>query len=884
VKAGNGGRRAELDLVVQYAVTRVLSESSTLTQAAAGILESICQTLGWEIGMIWTVDRLDRVLRLVETWHPPDPNLAEFEAETWDLTFGSGEGLPGAVWASKEPTWVPDVNKDPRFARRSQAQRAGLHACLAFPILRGGDVLGVLEFFSTDVRQSDEHLLRFMAATGAQIGQFIGRKETEQLVLDSEMVKSAIIESALDCIITIDHEGRIVEFNPAAEATFRYWRSDVIGARMSDLIIPPSLREEHRAGFARYLETGEGPILGKRLELTGMRSDGTEFPVELTVTSVELPGRPPLFTAYVRDITERRHAEEERNQLASIVESSGDAIISTDLEGRILSWNAGAEKIYGYTRDEAIGQNVSMLVPEEDRNSSTDMFDRLEQGERIEHFETARMRKNGTRMDVSLNLFPIKDGSGQTVSLSSIGRDISERKRAEQQIAFMAFHDRLTGLANRAKFEELMEMAIARARRHGLAVAVLYMDLDNFKLVNDSLGHAAGDDLLREVAARLISLTRETDVVARLGGDEFLLLLSDLRRSADSPSGPSTDSAVLIAEAVASRINDCLSDPFVLSDTEFYISASVGVSILPLDAEDGRSLLKNADAAMYQSKKSGPGGYALFPARAGDPASALSLATRLRKAVENEDWLLHYQPIIDLLRGEVVGVEGLLRWQDAEHGIIPPGEFLPLAEEMGFMERIGDWVMKDLFRQATQWRGQGLEIYVSFNLSPRQLWHPELMENLLRRMNGSGVNPGDLVIEITESAAMADVDRTQQVLWNLRNGGLRFAIDDFGTGYSSLSRLRDLPVDILKIDRSFVRDVPDDDDAKTVVQAIIQLALSLGMAPLAEGIETEDQWRFLVDHGCRLGQGFYFTRPVPAADIEGLCGKATYQLDARRAG
>jgi EAL domain-containing protein (putative c-di-GMP-specific phosphodiesterase class I) len=308
------------------------------------------------------------------------------------------------------------------------------------------------------------------------------------------------------------------------------------------------------------------------------------------------------------------------------------------------------------------------------------------------------------------------------------------------------------------------------------------------------------------------------------------------------------------------------------------------VSILPLDAEDGKGLLKNADAAMYQSKKSGPGGYALFPARAGDPASALSLATRLRKAVENEDWVLHYQPIIDLLRGEVVGVEGLLRWRDAEQGIIPPGEFLPLAEEMGFMERIGDWVMKDLFRQAKLWRSQGLQIYVSFNLSPRQLWHPELMDNLLRRMNVSGVNPGDLVIEITESAAMADVDRTQQVLWNLRNGGLRFAIDDFGTGYSSLSRLRDLPVDILKIDRSFVRDVPDDDDAQTVVQAIIQLALSLGMAPLAEGIETEDQWRFLVDHGCRLGQGFYFTRPVPAEEIEGLCGEGIYQLEGRRAG
>jgi diguanylate cyclase (GGDEF)-like protein/PAS domain S-box-containing protein len=884
VRDGNGRNRAELDLVVHYAVTRVLADSSTLAQAARGILEAICQTLDFEVGQIWTVDPRRKVLRLLESRHAPQPELEAFVAETGHRIFASKEGLPGTVWASRAPTWISDVAEDPGFTRRTAARRAGLHAALAFPILQGGRATGVIEFLSAKVRKPDEHLLQLMAATGAQIGQFMGRKEVEQLVLDSEAEKTAIIESALDCIITIDHLGRIVEFNPAAETAFGYSRSEAIGAPMVELIIPARLRAQHAAGFARYLETGEERILGRRQEMSAMRADGSEFPVELTVFAIELPGKPTLFTGFVRDITERRRAEEDRSQLANIVESSSEAIISTDLEGRILSWNGGAQRVYGYTPDEAVGRNVSMLVPEDRTDELAGMLDQLREGVSIEDLETVRVQKNGARVDMALTISPIRNRAGEIVSVSSIGRDISERRRAEQQIAFMAFHDKLTGLANRAKFEELMEMALARARRNETAVAVLYLDLDNFKMVNDSLGHAAGDDVLREVAARLVSLTRETDVVARLGGDEFLLLLSDLRRSPEGEIAAHNDMAILLAESVAARINESLKEPFVLSHTEFFVSASVGVSLFPIDAEDGRGLLKNADAAMYQSKKTGPGGHALFPTTVDDPTSALSLATRLRKAVQNEDWVLYYQPIIDLVRGEMIGVEGLLRWRDPQYGIIAPGEFLPLAEEMGLMERIGDWVMKDLFRQASEWRAQGLQLNVSFNLSPRQLWHPELIENLLARLNGAGVDPGALVIEITEAAAMADIDRTQQVLSNLRNGGLRFAIDDFGTGYSSLSRLRELPVDILKIDRSFVRDVPANQDAITVVQAIIQLALSLGMAPLAEGIETEEQWRFLVDHGCRLGQGFYFRRPVPADQIPSLYGSAAFQLDSRRAG
>ena len=445
--------------------------------------------------------------------------------------------------------------------------------------------------------------------------------------------------------------------------------------------------------------------------------------------------------------------------------------------------------------------------------------------------------------------------------------DITEKKAAEERLAFLAYHDELSGLPNRHMFEELLNLALARAKRHDLGVAVLYMDLDDFKLVNDSLGHAAGDQLLKAVADRLREATRETDLVARQGGDEFLLLLADMERHGDSPVPEAGSAPQLVAESVASRVHDALQAPFELDGTEFYVSASIGISMFPDDASDAQTLLRNADAAMYDSKKTAPGGSLLYASDGTGSVSKLSLATRLRKAVQRRHWVLHYQPVVDLHTGEFTGVEGLLRWQDPRGGLIAPGEFIPLAEEMGLIEAIGDWVISELARQAADWETQGIHLEAGFNLSPRQLYQPNLVYRVLNHLEEVGVDPTRVVVEITESAAMTDPDRTQRVLWDLHERGMRLAIDDFGTGYSSLSRLKHLPVDILKIDRAFVRDVPLDQEAASMVRAMIQLADSVGMQPLAEGIETEAQWNFLVEQGCGFGQGFFFGRPVAAEEI-----------------
>jgi diguanylate cyclase (GGDEF)-like protein/PAS domain S-box-containing protein len=470
------------------------------------------------------------------------------------------------------------------------------------------------------------------------------------------------------------------------------------------------------------------------------------------------------------------------------------------------------------------------------------------------------VRPDGRIVWVRDRAFAFRDDEGQVIWEHGLLFDVTELKEAEARVAEMAFHDGLTGLANRELFEETLMLAVERAKRTHTLVAVLYFDLDNFKLVNDSLGHHAGDTLLTEIAERLRGCTRDTDLVARQGGDEFLILLADME----------TDLADDAIRTVARRVNEAMRAPFDLQNVEFHARGSIGISVYPRDANDTVELLKNADIAMYRAKRLEPGGYVFFAADADDAMERLSFATRLRRAVEDENWVLHYQPVVDLSDRRIVGAEALIRWRDASGGIVPPGEFIPVAEELGLIEAIGEWVVDEVARQQRAWREDGLELELSFNLSPRQLWTPRLAERLLERLRGAGVEPSTLMAEITESTAMADPDRTQRVLRDLHSWGLRLAIDDFGTGYSSLSRLKHMPVDVLKIDREFVRDVDRDVRLAGMVRAMIQVAQSLDMIPLAEGIETEGEYVFLRSNGCRLAQGFWFAHPMPADRLREL--------------
>lgn len=447
--------------------------------------------------------------------------------------------------------------------------------------------------------------------------------------------------------------------------------------------------------------------------------------------------------------------------------------------------------------------------------------------------------------------------------------------RARQDLEEIAYSDAVTGLGNRALFQRVLETAIGRADRRGTSVAVLYVDLDDFKLINDGFGHSSGDALLKQVGQRLQAVTRDGDTVARTGGDEFLILLEDL------DGGAYTSQALAqIAENTAARVHQSLAEPFVLVGETLHISASAGASLYPLDAHDAETLMKHADVAMYEAKRSGRGRFHLYASANDDAVGRLSLVSNLHRAVERDEFVLHYQPIVDLRSGAILSVEALIRWDDPDQGLRLPAAFLPAAEHAGLLPRMSSWVVAEICRQTERWQQQGIELPIAFNLPP-SLWQPSVLREILETLTAGSIPGERLVIEITESAAATGLDDITEAIGELRRRGVTVAIDDFGTGHSSLARLTRLPVSTLKIDRSFIAEATQAPEDALLVKTIIQLARNLRMEPIAEGIETEHQRRFLLDLGCTRGQGFLFSPAVPADEIARLLATAN-DLTPRR--
>ncbi len=668
----------------------------------------------------------------------------------------------------------------------------------------------------------------------------------------------------------VDH-APMIDVGPRIEDLFGLSRHEwLVDARSWEAAIHPDDRTRVLAESDASVATGT-PF---RTEYRVLHRDGrTVWIREEAVLVHDEDGHPVHWLGLMLDISQRVQVQHElevaHSQYGALVEQI-PAIVYIDIVDEQMSTSYVSpqiERLLGVTQQEYIDNPAlweSMLHPD-DRDAAMATYLRGRGSGQPFVYEYRLIARDGREVWFRDSAIVLPGDEGRPGLIQGVMLDITESKAAEAQLAYLAYHDKLTGLPNRAMFDELLGLALARARRNDLGVAVVSVDLDNFKLINDSLGHEAGDALIGQLAERLRFATRETDLVARPGGDEFLLMLADLDLTPPMPGG--RDGAVAMAESVAVRVHEALREPFEIANTELYLTASMGLSVFPVDAADGLDLMRNADTAMFASKKAGPGGYVIHTVEAEDAMVRLSLSTRLRRAVEQRQWTLHYQPILELNDARMVGVEALIRWPDPTGGLVPPGEFIPLAEEMGLIEAIGDWVIEEICRQDTQWRAEGLILDIGFNLSPRQLWQNELVDKIISPLIVAGMDPRRITVEITESTAMGDPDRTVAILSDLHERGLRLAIDDFGTGYSSLARLRHMPVDILKIDRSFVRDVDADGNAGSMVSAMISLANNLGMTPLAEGIETEREWRFLSARGCELGQGFFFSRPVPADEI-----------------
>ncbi|HYZ80326.1 MAG TPA: EAL domain-containing protein [Solirubrobacteraceae bacterium] len=636
------------------------------------------------------------------TWYRPEPNAraASLTGESWrtdDALFAKLEGSGGRPYG----------------------------------------IISVDEPYS-GLRPDDQQLV-MLSALAAHAALAIESSRQMTALAESLARHRAVIASTLDCVVAADEDDRLIEFNPAAERAFDYLAKDVLGREVADVLVPPANRDFYRSLARRIRDNPDSSLLDRRIEATAMRSDGSEFPVELTVARVEGSG-------------------------------------------------------------------------------------------------------------------------GLGPSFYGILRDIGERRRGEEQLAYLAYHDALTGLPNRILVEQEIDLALARARRAGGAAALMFVDLDDFKEVNDRLGHAAGDRLLAGVSARLRGVLRDSDVLARQGGDEFLVLLGDL-----------SDDPTAAAESVGGKLLGALEEPFVVAGTEVRTGASIGISLYPDDAADTEALLRHADVAMYRAKAAG-GGRLVFHQRSDTLSSRRSsLTSQLRSAIAAGEMELHYQPVWSLTPARAIsGLEALLRWRHPEKGLLGPDAFMDLAEQSTAGDAIMGWVLEESCRHARAWRAENLVPLIGINVSPHQLRAPDFATRLAAQVAAAGVSPGSIALELTESAWSVDSTETLEVIEDLRDAGFPMALDDFGAGYSSLSRLLDLTFDVIKVDGRLLAGVPGDATAVKLLLAVFDVGAACGTDIIAGGVQTEAQLEFLLAHGISHAQGSALGEPMQAEELTPL--------------
>lgn len=704
-----------------------------------------------------------------------------------------------------------------------------------------------------------------------------------QSLRDSEQRYRMLAESISDVIFSTDNRLVTNYVSPSVESVLGYEAEWIIQQGWNSAVANPQQLTDFYALIARIrkvldkpqeLAALRGEIPTQLFVFDCLRADGRKIPVELRLVLVwDENGTFEGVLGVGRDISQQRRAEKDLRMAATVFEHSTSAILITDPAGYIVQVNEAFARVSGYEASQVLDQLPTMLTVDGSQEAQLRQIlkDLNETG--TWEGEICLRRRDGEEYPAWVGITAVVDDEGDLASYVCFFSDISERKASEQRIHRLAYYDALTHLPNRTLFQDRLHSALQHAQHQQAWVVLMFLDLDRFKPINDSLGHAAGDRMLQEMATRLLACVAEDDTVARMGGDEFTLLLQP---------GATREIALNRAIHVADQILNSLVTPFVLEGREFFVTASIGIALSPQDGNELSQLMKNADTAMYHAKERGKNNFQFYQADMNATAlERLELESDLRHALEQQEFTLYYQPQFSGDGKRLTGAEALLRWRHPRRGLVPPNDFIPVLEELGLVVEVGDWVLAEACRQLKSWHMTRVRVpKVSVNISARQFSDGQLGKRIARMLSETGLPPACLELELTESILMREVNEALQMLAGLKKLGLSIAVDDFGTGYSSLNYLKQFPIDVLKIDRTFVDGLPAGEQDAQIARAIIAMAHSLNLAVIAEGVETHEQLEFLREHGCDEVQGYLFGRPMPASQFEAqFSNDALFMLD-----
>ena len=841
-------------------IVRCKSEMELFEQACRHVIEFGGISAAW-IGMIdGTNQQIIPVVKFGEHSAFLD-SLKMTSDKNVPLSCGSTEQaihLDQAIWHQNL-----DAIENPQPWYQTK-KAAGIAASASLPLHRANQVIGAFTFYSTEADVFDDEVQRLLSEIVADLDYAMNNFANEAARHESELALSknraylqAVIESEPECVKTIDSRGVLLDMNKAGLAMLEANSVEQVNEIGLKAFIAPQHLEAFMDLHQRVLNGATGTL---EFEIIGLH--GTRRWMETNSTRLlDSETGDASVLSITHDITARKRSEEQQRIAAQVFERSMEGILVTDANKKIIMVNKAFTITTGFTQEEAFGKKPSELINSgvHDQN----FYQKIADAVRLNGFwqgEIWNRRKNGEIYPELLSISTVTNEFNEVTHYTGIFTDLTVLKKSEQKLEFLAHHDPLTSLPNRVLLLYRLQHGLESAQRNQKQLALMMLDLDNFKHVNDSFGHLAGDDLLQQVAERLSKRLRKMDTVARLGGDEFTLVLTDISDVED-------------AGRLAKIIIDDLSEPFHLNAYgEVRIGASIGISLFPENSDTPEILLQQSDTALYLAKSQGRGRYAYFTEDLTAAARARTdLEARLRKSIINNDLRLFYQPQVDIISGKIVGAEALVRWQDPVHGLVMPIKFIPFAEENGLILKIGEWALQEACRQGKQWQDAGLpNISIAVNVSPHQFMQSKLDVLVTGILLETGYPAEHLELELTESALMAREADAIRILHKLRALGIRLAIDDFGTGYSSLAYLKRFPVDVLKIDKSFIDDIPNSNGDIGIATTILAIGEKLGFKVLAEGVETEAQLAFLKAHGCDMYQGYLKSKPLPADEFAKL--------------